>query len=118
MGEVGLAGGDMQGPESEDCAEVLEGAGDAAEEEEEEDGTSVPELVLSDGWAVEFSSCGSATFIQEQNPMNEICPIKPSTQSHNNASRVLCKHSNGERASPANLKSTTHRLLVDNVVIV
>ena len=82
-GEVGLAGGDMQGPDSEDCAEVLEGAGDVAEEEEEEeeeeDGTSVPELVLSDGWAVEFSSCGSATFIQEQNPMNEVCPIKPST---------------------------------------
>ena len=63
---MGLAGGDMQGPESEDCAEVLEGAGDAAEEEEEEDGTSVPELLLSDGWAVEFSPGGSATFYRNK----------------------------------------------------
>ena len=41
---MGLAGGDVQGPDSEDCAEVQEGAGDVAEGEEEVDGTSVPEL--------------------------------------------------------------------------
>ena len=73
---MGLAGGDVQGPDSEACAEVLEGAGDVAEGEEEVDGTSVPELLLLDGWAVEFSPGGSATFMQEQNPMNEVCPIK------------------------------------------